>query len=86
VLTTIRYFRDEYEAHIRRKKCPAGVCKPLLHFKVVPERCTGCRACFKVCPASCIAGKAKEIHVIDETKCIRCGACFDACRFEAITR
>jgi NADH:ubiquinone oxidoreductase subunit F (NADH-binding)/NAD-dependent dihydropyrimidine dehydrogenase PreA subunit len=86
VLTTIRYFRDEYEAHISRKKCPAGVCKPLLRFRVVPERCTGCRACFKVCPASCIAGTAKEIHVIDETKCIRCGACFDACRFEAITR
>jgi NADH-quinone oxidoreductase subunit F len=86
VLTTIRYFRDEYVAHIRDKRCPAGVCKPLLRFAVVPESCTGCHACFKACPASCITGKAKEIHVIDETKCIKCGACYDVCRFEAIAR
>jgi NADH-quinone oxidoreductase subunit F len=86
VLTTIRYFRDEYVAHIRDKRCPAGMCKALLRFRVVPERCTGCRACAKVCPVSCITGAAKEIHVIDEAKCIRCGACFDACRFEAIAR
>jgi ferredoxin len=86
VLTTIRYFRDEYVAHIRDKRCPAGVCKALLRFRVVPERCTGCRACAKVCPVSCITGAAKEIHVINEAKCIRCGACFDACRFEAIAR
>jgi len=86
VLTTIRYFRDEYVAHIRDKRCPAGVCKPLLRFAVVSESCTGCHACFKACPASCITGKAKEIHVIDETKCIKCGACYDVCRFEAIAR
>jgi NADH:ubiquinone oxidoreductase subunit F (NADH-binding)/(2Fe-2S) ferredoxin/NAD-dependent dihydropyrimidine dehydrogenase PreA subunit len=86
VLTTIRYFRDEYVAHIRDKRCPAGVCKALLRFRVVPERCTGCRACAKICPVSCITGAAKEIHVINEAKCIRCGACFDACRFEAIAR
>jgi NADH:ubiquinone oxidoreductase subunit F (NADH-binding)/(2Fe-2S) ferredoxin/NAD-dependent dihydropyrimidine dehydrogenase PreA subunit len=86
VLTTIRYFRDEYVAHIRDKRCPAGMCKALLRFRVVPERCTGCRACAKVCPVSCITGAAKEIHVIHEAKCIRCGACFDACRFEAIAR
>jgi len=86
VLTTIRYFRDEYVAHIRDKRCPAGVCKALVHYAVVAERCTGCHACFKVCPAGCVAGKAKAVHVIDETKCIKCGACYDVCKFEAIAR
>jgi len=86
VLTTIRYFRDEYVAHIRDKRCPAGVCKMLLHFTVVPGHCTGCHACFKACPVSCISGKAKEVHVIDETECIKCGACYDVCKFEAIAR
>jgi len=86
VLTTIRYFKGEYLAHIRDKRCPAGVCKPLLHFRVIDESCTGCHACFKVCPVRCISGRAKEVHVIDEMKCIRCGACYDACRFEAIAR
>jgi NADH:ubiquinone oxidoreductase subunit F (NADH-binding)/(2Fe-2S) ferredoxin/Pyruvate/2-oxoacid:ferredoxin oxidoreductase delta subunit len=86
VLTTIRYFKDEYVAHIRDRRCPAGVCKPLLHFRVVGENCTGCHACFKVCPVRCIAGKAKEVHTIDAAKCIKCGACYDACAFEAIAR
>jgi NADH:ubiquinone oxidoreductase subunit F (NADH-binding)/(2Fe-2S) ferredoxin/NAD-dependent dihydropyrimidine dehydrogenase PreA subunit len=86
VLTTIRYFRDEYVAHIRDKRCPAGVCKPLLHFAVIPERCTGCRACFKACPAGCITGAAKKVHAIDEATCVKCGACYDVCRFEAIAR
>ncbi|HEY5133768.1 MAG TPA: NADH-ubiquinone oxidoreductase-F iron-sulfur binding region domain-containing protein, partial [Candidatus Krumholzibacteriaceae bacterium] len=86
VLTTIRYFKDEYVAHIRDKRCPAGVCKALLHFAVIPENCTGCHACFKACPASCITGRAKEIHRIDGMKCITCGACYDACAFGAIAR
>ena len=86
VLTTIRYFRDEYVAHIRDKRCPAGVCKALVHYSVIAERCTGCHACFKVCPAGCITGKAKAMHVIDETKCVKCGACYDVCTFEAIAR
>ena len=84
VLTTIRYFRNEYAAHIRDKQCPAGVCKALLHFKVLAEQCTGCNACSKVCPANCISGKAKGIHAIEEARCVKCGACYDACRFEAI--
>jgi NADH:ubiquinone oxidoreductase subunit F (NADH-binding)/(2Fe-2S) ferredoxin/NAD-dependent dihydropyrimidine dehydrogenase PreA subunit len=86
VLTTIRYFEDEYTAHIRDKRCPAGVCKALLHFAVDQERCTGCHACVAVCPADCISGKAKEPHAIDESMCLACGACYDACRFAAITR
>jgi NADH-quinone oxidoreductase subunit F len=86
VLTTIRYFRDEYVAHIRDKRCPASVCKALVHYSVIAERCTGCHACFKVCPAGCITGKAKAMHVIDETKCVKCGACYDVCTFEAIAR
>jgi NADH-quinone oxidoreductase subunit F len=86
VLTTIRYFRNEYTAHIRDKRCPAGVCKALLHFTVLAERCNGCHACFKVCPAGCISGKAKGVHAIDDARCVKCGACYDACRFDAIAR
>ena len=84
VLTTIRYFRDEYEAHIRDKKCPAGVCKALITFSVDPEACTGCRACARVCPTEAATGKKKEVHSIDADKCIKCGACFEACKFDAI--
>jgi NADH-quinone oxidoreductase subunit F len=86
VLTTIRYFRDEYEAHIRDKRCPAGVCKALLRYRVVAESCTGCRACVKACPVGCITGEAKQVHAIDEAACIACGACYDVCRFGAIAR
>lgn len=84
VLSTIMYFRDEYLAHIRDKKCPAGVCKALISFSVIPEACTGCTACARVCPTKAVAGERKKVHKIDRQKCIKCGACFDACKFEAI--
>jgi NADH-quinone oxidoreductase subunit F len=84
VLSTLRYFKDEYESHIRDKKCPAGVCKELITYSVIDENCTGCLACKKVCPSDAITGELKEIHVIDNEKCIKCGACFEACKFEAI--
>ncbi|MEW5768215.1 MAG: NADH-ubiquinone oxidoreductase-F iron-sulfur binding region domain-containing protein [bacterium] len=84
VLSTIRYFRDEYEAHIKEKRCPAGVCKALTTFIINAETCTGCRLCVKNCPTSAITGEKKEPHIIDQAKCIKCGACFDVCRFEAV--
>jgi NADH-quinone oxidoreductase subunit F len=84
VLSTIRYFRDEYEAHIRDKKCPAGVCKELIQYSIVEENCTGCLACLKVCPQEAISGELKKVHVLDQTKCIKCGACYEACNFDAI--
>jgi len=83
VLTTIRYFRAEYEAHINNKKCSAKVCKPLLTY-TINDACTGCRACARKCPTDAITGDKKVIHVIDQDKCIQCGACYQACRFEAI--
>jgi ferredoxin len=84
VLSTIRYFRNEYEAHVNAKKCPAGVCKALITYKIMNENCTGCGACLKVCPSEAISGELKEIHRLDQTKCIKCGACYEACKFEAI--
>ncbi len=84
VLSTLRYFRDEYVSHIRDEKCPAGVCKELITYSVIPENCTGCLACKKVCPSDAVSGELKEIHIIDIAKCIKCGACFEACNFDAI--
>ncbi|MBI9107322.1 MAG: NADH-quinone oxidoreductase subunit NuoF [Spirochaetales bacterium] len=84
VLTTLKYFRDEYEAHIVDKKCPAGVCKPLITFTVNPENCVGCTACAKACPTKCISGERKEVHFIDPEKCVKCGICRDTCKFDAI--
>ena len=84
VLTTLRYFRHEYEAHILDKRCPAGVCKKLIRYVVLSEKCTGCLSCKKACPTEAIKGTLKEIHLIDQSKCIKCGACKEACRFEAI--
>jgi ferredoxin len=84
VLTTIKYFRHEYEAHIRDKKCPALVCKKLITYEVNPEKCTGCTVCAKNCPTNAISGERKEIHLIDQELCIQCGMCYTKCKFEAI--
>ena len=84
VLTTLKYFRHEYEAHIRDKKCPAGVCKALISYSVDAEKCTGCHACARVCPTQAATGEKKQAHVIDTAACIKCGACFEACKFDAI--
>ncbi|MEA1876455.1 MAG: NADH-quinone oxidoreductase subunit NuoF [Bacteroidota bacterium] len=85
VLTTIRYFRDEYEAHIRDKKCPAKNCKKLLTYTVVSVYCTGCTVCAINCPSDAILGSRKEVHFIEQDKCIKCGICFTKCNFEAIS-
>jgi NADH:ubiquinone oxidoreductase subunit F (NADH-binding)/(2Fe-2S) ferredoxin/Pyruvate/2-oxoacid:ferredoxin oxidoreductase delta subunit len=79
VLTTLRYFRDEYEAHIREKSCPALVCKDLLAYFIEPEKCVGCLLCLKNCPVEAISGERKKVHFIDQEKCIKCGACLDIC-------
>ncbi len=84
VLTTIRYFRNEYESHIRDKKCPAGVCKPLFYYEIDAEKCTGCTLCALKCPQQAISGEKKKVHHLDREKCIKCGICYDSCKFDAI--
>ena len=84
VLATLRYFRDEYEAHIGEKRCPAGVCKPLITYSIDTDKCTGCGACLRACPQEAVSGKKKKPHHILIDKCIKCGACFEVCRFDAI--
>ena len=84
VLSTIRHFKDEYEAHIKDKKCPAGVCKELIQYSIIAENCTGCLACIKPCPQDAINGELKKVHVLDQSKCIKCGACYEVCNFDAI--
>ena len=86
VLSTIRYFRDEYEAHIYEKRCPAGVCKALLNYVIDPEKCRGCSLCARKCPAGAISGEIKKPFVIDPAKCVKCGACMEACKFSAISK
>ena len=84
VLTTIRYFRDEYDAHIREKRCPAGECAALKTYSIISDKCIGCSACARKCPAQAIGGELKKPHAIDSSKCVKCGACVAACRFGAI--
>ena len=86
VQSSLRYFMDEYKEHIDNKKCRAGKCKSLLCYTIIPEKCVGCTACARVCPASCIAGERKKPHTIDSAKCIKCGQCFDVCKFHAVKR
>jgi len=85
VLTTLKYFRDEYLAHIEEGKCPAGVCKSLIRYEIIADKCTGCGACLKVCPSDAITGQKKEVHIIAQEKCIKCGMCYNTCRFDAIS-
>lgn len=86
VLTSIKYFRDEYEVHIREKKCPAGVCKELIEYGIDPEKCNGCTLCARKCPTDAISGEQKQVHTIDTSKCIKCGICYEVCRFDAVYR
>jgi NADH:ubiquinone oxidoreductase subunit F (NADH-binding)/(2Fe-2S) ferredoxin/Pyruvate/2-oxoacid:ferredoxin oxidoreductase delta subunit len=88
VLSTIRYFRDEYDAHIKEKKCPAFVCKDLINFYIDPEKCSACMICLRKCPVDAIIGGKNQIHVIDQEKCTNCGTCFEVCpsRFSAVRR
>ena len=86
VLSTLRYFKDEYIAHVRDKKCPAGVCQDLLTYKIIDLKCKGCTACARGCPVGAISGTVKQPHTIDTTKCIKCGACMAKCKFGAIIK
>ncbi len=86
VLSTLKFFRDEYVAHVVDKKCPAGVCKDLLSITIIADKCKGCTLCSRVCPVGAIEGKVKVPHVIDQSKCIKCGACIEKCKFGAIVK
>lgn len=86
VLSTLKYFKDEYDAHIYERKCPAGACKELVSYKIVSDLCKGCTLCAKKCPNDAIVGQVKETHYIIEDKCVKCGICYDVCKFNAVTK
>jgi NADH-quinone oxidoreductase subunit F len=88
VLSTLRYFKDEYEAHLKEKRCPALSCKELIAFHIDPEKCQACMICGKKCPAEAISGGKNKIHIIDQEKCTKCGTCFEVCpsRFRAVKK
>jgi len=86
VMSTLKYFRDEYEAHIKDHKCPAGVCTELITYSIDADNCTGCGLCLKKCPAEAITGETKQPHVLDAGKCIKCGICYDVCKFDAVIK
>jgi formate hydrogenlyase subunit 6/NADH:ubiquinone oxidoreductase subunit I len=86
VLSTLKYFKEEYLAHINDKKCPAGVCRELIEYKIDAEKCTGCGACVRACSTRAITGEKKEPHSINQGLCIKCGACYDTCKFDAVTK
>jgi len=86
VISMYKFFKDEYKAHVIDKTCPAGICKDLLKYVVVPEKCIGCTVCAKVCPVHCISGEVKKVHEIDQKECIKCGVCLEKCKFDAIIK
>lgn len=86
VLSTLEHFRDEYEAHVYDKKCPAKKCTALVTYEIDPEKCVGCTACARNCPVSCIEGEPKQLHVIDQKRCIKCGRCYEVCKFDAVRK
>lgn len=88
VMSTVKYFRDEYEAHIKEKRCPAGVCKSLVSYFIVPEKCQACQICLRECPVSAIKGEKNIVHVIDQSKCTKCGSCIEVCpaKFSAVVK
>jgi NADH:ubiquinone oxidoreductase subunit F (NADH-binding)/(2Fe-2S) ferredoxin/NAD-dependent dihydropyrimidine dehydrogenase PreA subunit len=86
VLSTLKYFRDEYEAHVLEKRCPVRKCTALSRYTIIPDKCVGCTACARNCPVFCISGTAKHVHVIDQSRCIKCGKCYQVCHFAAVSR
>jgi NADH-quinone oxidoreductase subunit F len=86
VQTTLRYYLDEYKAHIENRKCPAGECEALVDFYIIPDKCVGCTLCARNCPVDAITGKAREVHTIDQEKCVKCGKCITSCNFNAVVK
>ena len=84
VVSTLKHFRSEYEAHIYEKRCPAKVCRSLIRYEIIPDACTGCTVCARNCPANAISGERRQTHIIDPDTCIRCGICMQVCNFNAI--